>query len=686
MEFAMSDKALKSTVCPYCGVGCGFYVRVRDDRAVGLEYMTDHPVCNGRLCAKGNAALDIIHHSDRLKSPMKKIAGRWERVSWDEALDTVAHKLQSIKQNQSADAVAFLASAKCTNEENYAFQKLARLMGTNNVDHCARLCHSPTVVGLARAFGSGAMTNPLSDLALSDCVLIIGSNLAENHTPALHWIWAAKDQGAEIIVADPRLTPTAWVADAFLQLKPGSDIALLNGMAHVIITEGLADKDFVAKRTNGFSQWAASIMDYTPEKAAALSGLQAGQIIRAARTYAKAGAATIVYCMGITQHTVGSDNVSACANLTLLTGNIGRPGAGVMPLRGQNNVQGACDMGALPAVLPGYAAVIDDDVRSQIAAPWGVENLPAEDGLTVVEMMKAARDGRVKAMWIMGEDPVNSDPNAKTVQAALSALEFLVVQDIFLTDTAQMADLVLPAAAWAEKSGSYTNTERRVQWCDQIISPPNEAQPDLWIINEVAKRFGLQLGGDDAAAVLTEINQIVPSYAGIKQHRAATRGGVHWPCSAEDHPGTPILHTEGFATASGKGQFLPVGFKPPVETVNRDYPLVLTTGRLALHYNSGSMTRRTGPLMARASKPYVEIHPDDAERFNIENGALTRVMTARGEIPAEAHLTSTIEPGVVFLPIHFPGVNELTIDALDSEAKIPEFKVSACRVEKGGQE
>jgi formate dehydrogenase major subunit len=489
MESAMRDKELKPTICPYCGVGCGFYVRVQGDRAVGLEYMTDHPVCNGRLCAKGNAALDIIHHADRLKSPMKKTNGRWERVSWDEALDTVAHELQFIKKKQSADAIAFLASAKCTNEENYAFQKLARLTGTNNVDHCARLCHSPTVVGLARAFGSGAMTNPLSDLALSDCVLIIGSNLAENHTPALHWIWAAKDQGADIMVADPRLTPTAWVADEFLQLKPGSDIALLNGMAQVIITEGLADKDFIAKRTNGFNPLAASVLDFTPQKVAALTGLQAEQIIKAARTYAKARAATIVYCMGITQHTVGSDNVAACANLALLTGNIGRPGAGVMPLRGQNNVQGACDMGALPGVLPGYAAVFDDDVRSQIAAPWGAENLPTEEGLTVVEMMKAAKERRVKAMWIMGEDPVNSDPNAKEVQAALSALEFLVVQDIFLTDTAQMADLVLPAAAWAEKSGSYTNTERRVQWCDQIISPPKEARPDLWIINEVAKRL-----------------------------------------------------------------------------------------------------------------------------------------------------------------------------------------------------
>ncbi len=601
----MSDTELKSTVCPYCGVGCGFYVRVQDDRAVGLEYMSDHPVCEGRLCAKGNASLEILHHSDRLKHPMKKVDDRWEQVSWDEALDTVADTLLSISKSQSTDAIGFLASAKCTNEENYLFQKLARLFGTNNVDHCARLCHSPTVVGLARAFGSGAMTNPLSDLALSDCVLIIGSNLAENHTPALQWIWAAKDQGADIIVADPRLTPTGWVADEFLQLQPGSDIALLNAMAQVIITEGLANKDFIANRTNGFNELSVSVMNYSPERVAEITGLQAAQIIKAARTYAKAKSASIVYCMGITQHTVGSDNVAACANLALLTGNIGRPGAGVMPLRGQNNVQGACDMGALPGVLPGYAAVINDDVRSQIAAPWGVENLPTEEGLTVVEMMKAAKDGRVKAMWIIGEDPVNSDPNAREVKDALSNLDFLVVQDIFLTDTAQMADLVLPAAAWAEKSGTFTNTERRVQWCDQITNPPNDAKADLWIINQVGNLMGLQLGGSEAEAILAEINTVVPAYAGIDRQKATTRGGVQWPCSAEDHPGTPILHTESFATASGRGLFLPVGFKPPVEKISGDYPLVLTTGRLSLHYNSGSMTRRTVPIMERISGPRV---------------------------------------------------------------------------------
>jgi formate dehydrogenase major subunit len=685
MEFIMSDNKLIPTVCPYCGVGCRFFVTVEDGRAVGIEYMPDHPVSNGRLCAKGNAALAVLNHPDRLQHPLKKINGKWEQISWEEALDTVADKLQSAIHFHSADALGFLASAKCTNEENYLFQKLARLLGTNNVDHCARLCHSPTVVGLARAFGNGAMTNPLSDLALCDCILIIGSNLAENHAPALHWIWQAKDKGAKIIVADPRLTPTGWLADEFMQLKPGSDLALLSAIARLIIAEGLADRDFIRQRTIGYEAMRASLAEFTPPKVAALTGVSAEQMTRAARCYARAGSASIVYCMGITQHTVGSDNVAACANLALLTGNVGRPGAGVLPLRGQNNVQGACDMGALPGFLPGYEPVSDDFIRSRFGKLWGIENLPADPGLTVVEMMQAAEKGQIKIMWIIGEDPLNSDPNTKQVQKALSSLDFLVVQDIFLTDTAKLADLVLPAAAWAEKSGSFTNTERRVQWGDRVTAPPADARSDRWVICAVGKRLGLNIDDEDAAAVLAEINQTVSAYGGITRDRAADRQGVHWPCLSESHKGTAILHTELFATASGKGQFTPVAYRPPAEKVSDDYPIVLTTGRLALHYNSGSMTRRTDSLMERVSKPQVEMHPLDAKRWDIVAGDAVQVITARGRMTAEVRLTDSIKPGVVYLPFHFPGVNALTIDALDNDAKIPEYKVAACRVEKGSR-
>jgi formate dehydrogenase major subunit len=666
-------------------VGCKFFLVVENGQAVGLEYLSDHPVSGGRLCAKGNAALEVLSHPDRLRHPMKKTKGGWEQVSWIKALNIMAEKFLSIADSKSANALGFLASAKCTNEENYMFQKLARLLGTNNVDHCARLCHSPTVVGLARAFGSGAMTNPISDLSNSDCIFIIGSNPAANHAPALHWIWEAKDRGAKVIVADPRLTATVWMADDFLQLKPGTDAALLNGMAHVIITEGLADQDFIQLRTEGYNALVEAVMDYTPERVAELTGIPVAQIVGASRSYVQANAASIVYCMGITQHTVGSDNVAACANLALLTGNVGKPGAGVMPLRGQNNVQGACDMGALPQVLPGYTPVNDKDASSRLAEKWRTEGLPTQPGLTVVEMIEAAGLGQINAMWIMGEDPINSDPNAGQVQEALAALDFLVVQDIFLTETARVADLILPAAAWAEKSGTFTNTERRVQWFDQAVNPPDEAQTDLWIINQVGKRLGIELGDSNAAGVLAEINQVVSAYGGITSERAAAMEGVHWPCPNDEHPGTPILHTKDFSLPGRKAQFIPVAYHSPAEAVSEAYPLILTTGRLALHYNSGSMTRRTTALVERVSRPQVEVHPNDAKRWSIEDGESVNVITARGQAAVDAWVTDTVEPGVVFLPFHFPGINTLTIDSLDDEAKIPEYKVAAFRLEKRRQ-
>jgi formate dehydrogenase major subunit len=356
-----------------------------------------------------------------------------------------------------------------------------------------------------------------------------------------------------------------------------------------------------------------------------------------------------------------------------------------MPLRGQNNVQGACDMGALPQFLPGYLPVIDKGLRSRVAEMWQTDSLPAEPGLTVVEMMKAAGQGLIKAMWIMGEDPVNSDPNASEVKEALSALEFLVVQDIFLTETAKMADLVLPAAAWAEKSGTFTNTERRVQWFDQAVKSPGDGQPDLWIINQIGKRLGLELGEHDASGVLGEINQIVAAYGGISRERAAAKDGIHWPCPEAGHPGTPILHAERFSLPGGKAQFVPVTFLPPAESVSDNYPLILTTGRLALHYNSGSMTHRTALLMDRIASPRLEMNPVDAQLWNIEDGKSVSVSTPRGQVTAVAWVTDAVERGVVFLPFHFPGINTLTTDALDADAKIPEYKVAACRVEKGGQ-
>jgi formate dehydrogenase alpha subunit len=659
------NQSLIPAVCPYCGAGCALTVVVEGGRAVGLEYPTDHPVSQGALCAKGNAALEVLDHPDRLRQPLVKENGRFREAAWDEALDLIGKRLSEIRDASGPDALGFLASAKCSNEENYLFQGLARSLGTNNVDHCARLCHAPTVVGLTHSLGSSGMTNPLPDLARADCVFIVGSNLAANHPTAARWIWRAKDRGAKVIVADPRLTPTAWLADLFLQLRPGSDVALLNGMMHVVVNEGLADRDFLARRTAGFEALARHVQDYPPARAAELTGVPQAQIVAAARAYATAPASTLVYCMGITQHTTGSDNVLACADLALLCGQIGRPGAGLMPLRGQNNVQGACDMGALPDFLPGYRPV-------------------DKPGLTVVEMMHAAEAGEVRALHIMGENPVVSDPNSDQVRAALARLDFLVVQDIFMTETATLADVVLPAAAWAEKSGSYTTTERRVQWSRQAIHPPGQARPDWQILSDLASRLPIPDFPipDSAKTILSEINGAVPLYAGITPERlAASTEGIFWPCPAADHPGTPILHTERFATVDGRARLEPVGYVAPAEEAGDAFPLTLTTGRLAVHHNSGSMTRRSPSLQAQAPALFVELNPADAARLGLAEGETTAVRTVRGQATAQVRVTDTVGDGVAFMPFHFEGTNRLTADALDPQAKIPEYKVSACQVE-----
>jgi formate dehydrogenase alpha subunit len=676
----MTQPSLIPTICPYCGVGCGLYIAVEDGRAVGLEYMPEHPVSEGALCPKGNAVLAILGHPERLRHPMKKVDGGWKHISWLDALDLVAERLRTIRDSQSADSLGFLASAKCTNEENYLFQKLARLLGTHNVDHCARLCHAPTVVGLARAFGSGAMTNPIPDLANADCIFIIGSNFAENHAPVARWILRAKEKGARVILADPRLTPTAWLADTFLPIKPGSDVALLNGMMHVIVEEGLTDRAFITQRTSGYDELVKVVQDYTPDYVANITGIPPALIVEAARTYGKAPSAAIVYCMGITQHTTGSDNVAACANLALICGQVGRPGAGLWPLRGQNNVQGACDMGALAEFYSGYRRVDDPQAAEAFRQAWG-SNLKSEPGLTVVEMMNAAAAGEIKAMYIMGENPLLSDPNAEHVRQALETLDFLVVQDIFLTETAQLANVVLPAAAWAEKEGTFTSTGRRVQWSHRAIAPPGEALDDLWIISQVAQRLGFDFNYSSAGEVLSEINQLVPSYGGIAPHRVTeTMGGLIWPCPEADHPGTPILHADAFSTPDGRAHIVPVPYTPPAEETSAGFPLMLTTGRVAVHHNAGSMTRRSPSLLERAPELFVEINPTDAAQLGIAEGEAVAVTTARGDATAKARVSDKVRAGAAFMPFHFPGTNQLTIDALDAEAKIPEFKVAAVRL------
>lgn len=675
------SRSLVQTVCPYCGAGCGLYVAVDKGRAAGIEYMLDHPASEGALCSKGNAALEILEHSERLRSPLMRSGDSWAQTSWDEALAKVAEGLERAIRECGPESIGILSSSKCTNEENYLIQKLARCLGTPNVDNCARLCHSPSVVGLNRALGAAGMTNPIADLANSKCIFIIGSNLAENHPVLTRWIRKAKDAGAFVIVADPRYTPTAWMADAFLQIRPGTDVALLNGMARLIIDEGLIDREFIDLWTNGYEEFEASLEDWSVEKAAEITGVAAGEIIRAAREYARSPASAIAYSMGITQHTTGTDNVQAVANLALICGQFGREGTGVLPLRGQNNVQGACDMGALAEFLPGYRKADDPAAIKLFGDLWHAPSLPSGRGLTVTEMIDAAAKGKIRAMYIVGEDPVNSEPWSSHTIDALENLDFLAVQDIFMTATAQLADIVLPAAAWAEKEGTYTSTERRVQWSSRAIDPPGSAKQDLEILCLLAKKMGLGSSFDytGAAAVLDEINRAVPAYKGITRERLDACGLI-WPCPEVGHPGTPILHASGFRTASGRAAIVPVAFRPPAESADEAYPLTLTTGRVTVHHNAGSMTRRSESLMERSPDLFVEINSSDALKLSISNGESVEVKTQRGRTKARARVTDRVRPGVVFMPFHFPGTNYLTSTSRDTDARIPEFKVSACSI------
>lgn len=677
----MKERQKVATICPYCGVGCGLYLYVDDGRITGVEYLEQHPLTGGALCAKANAVLEFVYHSERVACPLKKKNDGWLEISWEEAFDIVSNKLMETIDGYGPDAVGFIASAKCTNEENYLLAKLARLVGTNNIDNSARLCHAPTLTVLAPVLGSGAVTNPIADLANSQCILIVGSNFAENHPIVSRYIFEAKDKGAKIIVVDPRFTPTAWMADIFLQLKPGTDAALINGMIFTIIKENLLNYDFITSRTEGFDELRQIIGSYTPERVSGITGVTTEAFEEAARIYAKAKASAIIYCMGVTQHTQGSNNVASLANLALICGQIGREGAGLFPLRGQNNVQGACDMGALPNFLPGYISVVSASDRGKLAGQWQVEGLPSRPGLTMVEMINASAEGKLKAMYIIGEEVVISNPNSDHVCKALQQLEFLVVQDIFLTETAKLADVVLPGACWAEKEGTFTNTERRVQWTNLVIRPIRETKADWEIISQIGSKLGFELSYSCVEDILHEINEVIPSYHGITPERIKhDMAGLFWPCPSSEHAGTPILYTNSFNTANGKAKVIPVEFYPSDEFTSQEYPLILTTGRMGLHYNSGSLTRRSRSLIKRARELYVEIHPSDAGKYDIQADSRVSITTKRGEIAAKAVITEKILPGVVFMPFHFSGVNRLTSDAMDSRAKIPEFKVVACKI------
>ncbi len=676
------DAQAVRTICPYCGCGCTIDLQVKDGRVVQVTSPVGVGAGEGNLCVKGRYGFQFIGHADRLTRPLVRRDGELVPATWDEALDLVAERFAAIKAEHGPDALVGFSSARCTNEDNYLFQKFMRaVIGTQNVDHCARLCHASTVTGLRQSLGSGAMTNSFKDLEEADAILIIGSNTSEAHPIAALHIKQALRRGAKLIVIDPREIDMARRADIHLQLLSGTNVAVVNGLMHVILEDGLADKEFIAARTEGFDELPAVLATYTPELVEEISGVPADKLREAARVFGAAEKGAIFYSMGITQHSHGTEHVLALSNLALLTGNLGRRGTGVNPLRGQNNVQGACDMGALPDVYTGYQAVGDAAAQQRFSEAWGVD-LADKPGLGVTEAFDGMAAGTVRALYVVGENPVLSDPDQQHVVESLKGLDFLVVQDIFLSETAALADVVLPAASFAEKDGTFTNTERKVQRVRAAVPSPGEARADWAIIAELARRLGGAGGWDYAhpADIMAEIDALTPSYAGITYERLDAEGGLCWPCPDTTHPGTPILHIGQFTR--GKGKFFPVAYEPPAEVAGGDYPLTLTTGRMLEHYHTGTMTRRSDGLNELVPTGFAEIHPDDAARLGVTDGAAVSVETRRGVISIPANVTARVRPGTVFVPFHFweSPANMLTNTARDPMAKIPEFKVCACRV------
>ncbi len=688
------------SVCPYCGVGCQLTYHVSDNR---IRYVTgrDGPANHNRLCVKGRYGFDYVHHKHRLTVPLirRKDAPKqaelaldrddpfagFREASWEEALAFAADGLRRLRDGRGPAALAGFGSAKGSNEEAYLFQKLVRTgFGSNNVDHCTRLCHASSVVALLEMIGSGAVSNPVADVDQAEVILIIGSNTTENHPVAATFIKNEVKAGKQLIVMDPRRTAIAAHATHFLQFKPDTDVALLNAIMHAVIEQGLVDKTFVENRTSGYEALAAHLKPFTPEAMAHVCGVSAGAIREVARLYASAKASIIFWGMGVSQHVHGTDNARALISLALMTGQIGRPGTGLHPLRGQNNVQGASDVGLIPMVFPDYQRVDNPEIRARFEALWG-KQLDPKPGLTVVEIMHAITEGTIRGMYIMGENPAMSDPNLNHARKALASLEHLVVQDIFMTETAWYADVILPASAFAEKTGTFTNTDRRVQLGRQALDPPGQARQDLAIIQEMAKGLGLDWHYAHPREVFAEMRQAMPSIAGISWERLEQAGAVTYPCVDENDPGQPVIFTETFPTPSGRASFTPAPFTNADELPDQDYPWVLITGRQLEHWHTGAMTRRAEVLDKIEPLPVASLHPLELARIAVEPGSPILLQSRRGVVTAFARADEGMLPGQVFLPFcyHEAAANLLTNEALDPAAKIPEFKFCAIRVAPG---
>lgn len=692
-----ADQVVKTT-CPYCGVGCQMNLNVKDGYIYRVDAPFDVAPNYGMLCVKGRFGTDYVKHPGRVKTPlirMNQSEGRsakpeWREATWDEALDLVADEMIRIAKTYGGDSIASYASAKATNEDNYVFQKLIRgLIGTNNVDHCARLCHAGSVTGLQLSIGSSAMSNSIAEMEDLEAFIITGSNTTETHPVIANFLKRSiRRNGAKLIVVDPRRIEMTDFATLWLRQKPGTDVAVFQAMAHVIVKEKLYDDEFIANRTEGFNDYLESLEQYTPEWAENISGVPADSIREAARIYAIAGRAAIYWGMGISQSTHGTDNTLSLVNLALMCGHVGKAGTGLNPLRGQNNVQGCSDSGGLPNVFTAYQRVDAPDVKAKFEDHWGV-NLNPMPGLTATEMVSGAYHKSVRGMFVMGENPIMSEPNQAHTQKALEKLELIVCQDIFINETGDMADVILPATSFAEKDGTFTNTDRRVQRCRAAVKPVGQSRPDWEIISDLGRRIEERLGikmstGFDYQSpeeIWEEMRLMTPEFWGIDYARIEREGGVHWPCPSFDHPGTPFLFADTFPR--GKGKFWEVDYGTNSEQPDEEYPFNLSTGRVLYHWSGSTMTGRSS-LEDAYPEATCEIHPDDAEELGLEVGDWVKVSSRRGSVKLRILITGRSPRGTIFIPFHFAeaAANALTLDKVDTKAKIPDYKNSAVKIEK----
>lgn len=679
------------TTCPYCGVGCQLELYIQDGKIVrsnGVEGVLPN---NGRLCVKGRFGYDFVSSPKRLTKPLIKKNGKFVETEWDEALHLIASKFLEIKQKYGNDALAGYASAKCTNEDNYIFQKFIRqVFGTNNIDYCTRLCHASTVTAMLKSIGDGAGSNSIEDFATTDCLFVTGNNMIETHPVTATYVKNGKYKGQKLIVCDPKWTPLVRYADIWLQPRLGTDVALLNGMIHIIIKEDLIKQDFIKNRVDGsmeaFYELKNLVKDCTPEKTEEITSVPKDKLIAAARMYATAETSMIATGMGMSQQVTGTNNVFALINMMLITGQIGKERAGIDPPRGQNNVQGATDVGCSPVFYPGYIPVINNENRKRVAKIWNIphENLSAKPGLTTVEIMHAAHEGKIKALYIMGENPMLTDPDLNHTEHAIKKLDFLVVQDIFHTETTPYADVILPASSFAEKDGTFVNSDRRVLRVRKAVELPGEAREDWKIVVAIAEKMGYNIGKyTNAAEIFDEIAQAAPMMAGISYNRIEKQG-IQWPCPTKAHPGTSTLFLEKFNTPNGKAKLNPVQYIPQSEQASNEFPFVLNSGRILYHYHTATMSRKNKSLTDFANESYVLMNPGDAVKFGFIDGEKVRISSKQGKLETTLNVSDQVADGELFMPWHYSEspVNRLTRSDLDPFSRIAAFKLTACKVGK----